>query len=285
MGVSGGSIETSRRVVRYSLDRAEMAARKAIGLEPRLASGYTALAYVEGFRGNWAASEDYFRQTLMLDPGAPNALHLYGLMLLGAGHIRQALDIRKELRALEPFVPVYNVMTALVMQTAGQSQSSVTMLEAVPLDSAVGYYRNLYLATIHAGDGRFAQAADTLLAIPAETQQVPRRSVEDAVRLLRSAPMTVREPEALPALEAELNFVYAYIGALTRVLDAPERNLEVGLANGTVNRSVWRPIYAALRKTERFKAYVRNAGLVAYWRERGWPDLCRPVGSHDFVCD
>jgi hypothetical protein len=39
-----------------------------------------------------------------------------------------------------------------------------------------------------------------------------------------------------------------------------------------------------VRKTERFKAYVRKAGLVDYWRARGWPDLCRPVGTDDFVC-
>jgi hypothetical protein len=39
-----------------------------------------------------------------------------------------------------------------------------------------------------------------------------------------------------------------------------------------------------LRKTERFKAYVRKAGLVDYWRARGWPDLCRPVGEDDFIC-
>ena len=43
--------------------------------------------------------------------------------------------------------------------------------------------------------------------------------------------------------------------------------------------------YAPVRKTERFKAFVRNAGLVDYWRAKGWPDLCRPMGADDFVCD
>jgi hypothetical protein len=47
----------------------------------------------------------------------------------------------------------------------------------------------------------------------------------------------------------------------------------------------WDPLYAPLRKTERFKTLMRDAGLVDYWRERGWPDLCRPVGADDFVCD
>jgi hypothetical protein len=30
---------------------------------------------------------------------------------------------------------------------------------------------------------------------------------------------------------------------------------------------------------------MRNAGFVEYWRARGWPDLCRPLGTDDFVCD
>jgi hypothetical protein len=35
---------------------------------------------------------------------------------------------------------------------------------------------------------------------------------------------------------------------------------------------------APVRKTEHFKALARNNGLVDYWRERGWPEFCRPDG-------
>jgi len=24
--------------------------------------------------------------------------------------------------------------------------------------------------------------------------------------------------------------------------------------------------------------------FVAYWREKGWPSLCRPLGDDDFEC-
>jgi hypothetical protein len=40
-----------------------------------------------------------------------------------------------------------------------------------------------------------------------------------------------------------------------------------------------------VRKTDRFKKFVRDAGLVDYWRVRGWPDLCHPVGAGDFACE
>jgi len=42
---------------------------------------------------------------------------------------------------------------------------------------------------------------------------------------------------------------------------------------------------APLRKTERFRAHLRNIGLVDYWRARGWPDFCKPVGANDFECN
>jgi len=136
------------------------------------------------------------------------------------------------------------------------------------------------LAHAYATVGRYNDAADTLLSITGDI--VSRRSVEDAARLLRQAPAKVTAPEALPVLEGGLSFVYAYVGALNRVFEFAERDFEVNSVPGGV---LWHPDYAPLRKTERFKAFVRKGKLVDYWRERGWPDLCRPMGADDFVCD
>ena len=47
----------------------------------------------------------------------------------------------------------------------------------------------------------------------------------------------------------------------------------------------WHSSYAPVRRTERFKTVARGLGLVAYWRERGWPALCHPVGATDFACE
>lgn len=48
--------------------------------------------------------------------------------------------------------------------------------------------------------------------------------------------------------------------------------------------TVWSPAFLEARKTERFKQLARKAGLVDYWRARGWPDLCHPTTGDDFVC-
>jgi hypothetical protein len=41
-----------------------------------------------------------------------------------------------------------------------------------------------------------------------------------------------------------------------------------------------------LRQTERYKDFMRKRGVTEYWRERGWPELCRPLDAEkDFTCD
>jgi hypothetical protein len=53
---------------------------------------------------------------------------------------------------------------------------------------------------------------------------------------------------------------------------------------GLSNQFLWDPSVAALRKTERFKTYVRKVGFYEYWRAKGWPDLCHPTSGADFEC-
>jgi hypothetical protein len=49
--------------------------------------------------------------------------------------------------------------------------------------------------------------------------------------------------------------------------------------------AIWRPVYRDMRKLPRFKEFARQIGLVDYWKQYGWPDVCRPFGENDFQCD
>jgi hypothetical protein len=40
-----------------------------------------------------------------------------------------------------------------------------------------------------------------------------------------------------------------------------------------------------VRQTARFKKLVIEIGLIDYWNEFGWPDICRPLKNGDFECD
>src|SRR5262249_9116632 len=218
--------EQARDIARSYQDKAEHAAREAIRLDPKHSGGYAALGMVEEYRGNnWEAAEDLFRQALALDPGDPDTLHAYSQMLGDIGHLKNALQVREELRRLEPFVPVYNFVTGVILFDSGQHQAAIRLLETTTTPETAQGYRAEYLATMYAAEGRFGDAANSLLETP-EKNPFGRRSVEESARLMRSAPAKLKE--AGPTLTGPLVFVYLHLGAPDRVMEYPERLAAVG---------------------------------------------------------
>ena len=271
----GGNIEEAHRVYAAARNKAERAAREAIRLDIKSALAYSRLATFRMDDGKWAEAEDFFRQALALDATDSDVLDNYGRFLAKTGRVKEALRTRDQLRILEPYVPIYNDITAEILQIDGQTQAAVQILQATADPNA-----RVRLARAYAQESRYAEAADTLLSSP--QTRIPRRMIEDAARLLRTAPRMAETPEKLPVLW-DLWFVYAHIGAFDRVMQAEETNWAIP-RDGQIY-FMWEPEVAPLRKTERFKALVRKMGLVDYWRARSWPDHCRPMGADDFACD
>jgi TolB-like protein/DNA-binding SARP family transcriptional activator len=270
-----GIVEELRTLVDASLPRAEEAARRAIQLDPSHADGYVSLGHVEDYRGRLLQAHELYSKALSLDPTNSEALALYGNLLASVGYLKEALVPRQQLQELDPFVPIFNAGMATLLWENGQTDAAIEMFKKLPISLPD-------LARVYAAQGRFGEAAESLLAM------TPGRFrpglVEEAARLLRSAPQSAPSPQSLPRLGA-LSFVYLHIGASDRVLEFDEGNVDVGYSVTVFTAFLWHPSYAAVRKTDRFKAFARNAGMVDYWRERGWPEFCRPIGTDDFVCD
>jgi hypothetical protein len=206
------------------------------------------------------------------------ALHLYSSVLSGVGRLKDSLAMRLRLQAQEPLVPPFNFATATVLWDNGRNDETIAILKAFGKTAG----RSFILAEVYASMGRYSDAADTLEEMPSGL--FSGEAVNEAVRLLRAAPAQDTSPQAI-LRGTRLGFVYVYVGTPNQVLDFYEGLVEAGyLAPGDL-RPLWHPSYASVRKTERFKTFVRKAGMVDYWRARGWPDLCRPMGADDFVCD
>jgi hypothetical protein len=106
---------------------------------------------------------------------------------------------------------------------------------------------------------------------------------EAAAKILESAPAKAAVPAELPRL-GNLSFAFMHVGAPERVLEFYEDEIKGDYFQPISTTWFWHPTYAAVRKTERFKKVVRELGLVEYWRARGWPAQCHPVGASDFAC-
>jgi predicted Zn-dependent protease len=272
-----GATDELRRAQDASRPKAEAAARRAIQLDAKFSDGYLSLGLALGRK--WLLAEELYTEALALDSNNPEALNQYGDLLAAVGHLKEALSVRKRLLSLEPFVPVFNRNTAIILWLNGQTDAAIAMLKDLPSDYAE---RGSYLGQVYAASGRFGDAADAIMQIPAKTF-LPG-SVDEAVRLLRMAPTTVTSPQSVPQLGL-LGFIHVYIGDPIGMLEYYERNLDAGLLGTATTSSLWASAYGSVRQTERFKTFARKAGFVDYWRARGWPGLCRPVGADDFTCD
>ena len=273
-----GARDELRRFSADSLQRADATAQQATRLDHNV-DGYTALAFARNYRGAFVQAEALFKHALSLDAGNPEALHQYSLMLAGVGLLKEALPIRLRLQAQEPLVPIFNRATAEVLWLNGRNDEAIAILKTLPPT----FGPRLRLAEVYASMGRYHEAADALEEVP--TGIFSKEAAEEAIRVLRAAP--ARASRANGAVcGTRLGFVHLYAGAPDRVLDFFEGLTEAGYpALGNATCRLWAPSYVAVRKSDRFKAFVRKAGMVDFWQARGWPDLCRPVGADDFVCD
>jgi tetratricopeptide (TPR) repeat protein len=236
-----------------------------------------ALAFGRQLRGQFFEADDEYARALALDPNNGEALDGYGLMVSDLGYVKRALPMRQRLLTLEPFVPLFTRLTASVIWASGATDEPIALLKRVPEG-----FSAIRLANVYASLDRYNEAADLILS--RSDTYLP--GVADATaRLLRSAPAVTPSPESLPRLGSWLEFAYLAVGAPGRVLDTYEEGLKLNLQEPSHATTLWARPYAGLRKTERFKRFVRNAGFVDYWRAKGWPDLCHPVGADDFACE
>jgi TolB-like protein len=278
LGSPTASVDGIRPVVRSALSKAEPAARKAIQLDPSLADGYSTLASMRGTAGKLLEEEELRLKALSLDPNDPDTLSGYSNFLATVGRVKEALTVSKQLQELEPFIPIYNRDTAVVLWLNGQDDAAMEILGR--LGGNTGYF----VVLIQAGAGRYKEAADALEPLKATPflRAYPAEFVE-AVRLLRMAPAKIASPQDVKRLGG-LDFVYLYVGAPAQVLQNFEINLEAGWTN-FANRLLSHPSFGPARKTERYKAFARKAGLVEYWRAKGWPEFCHPTTGDDFACN
>jgi tetratricopeptide (TPR) repeat protein len=254
--------------------KAEAAARRAIQVDPDLSEGHLALGMVQFLRGQFAEADATLSKALAMDAGNADIYRIYGNLHDEVGDLKGALKARQRAVALEPFDSSFNANLAGDLWLAGQDEAAIALLS----NFSAGYAGRLtVLAKIYASQGRYSEAADALKA-----RSDPNSVVNAAIQLLRSAPAKAASPQDLPQLGG-LSFVYFYVGAPQRAIETLQAGLDA--SNRMGNEMFWLPSNKAARNMEQYKAYLRKAGIVDYWRARGFPDLCHPVGADDFACN
>ena len=207
-----GPTDELPRIIAESLQKAEAAVQQAIRLDPTRIDGYGALGRIQNFRRLFPEAEDSYKQALAIDPGNPEALHQYANMLAVLRRVKDSLVLRLRLQAQEPLVPIFNAATATILWENGRNDDSIAISKSLS-----GQGPDPGLAEVYASVGRYGEAADVLRGRPSGA--VSPGVLEEAIRLLLTAPAQSVSPQQTALSRTAFAFVYLYVGAPDRALD------------------------------------------------------------------
>ncbi len=259
------------------------AAERAQALDPGAATTLHALANVARAEMRYTDAEALYRRAIAADPTYPDVREDFEELLEDTGQSAESDPALQELLRLEPFVWIYWFRMASNGIVTGDRERVAEGMRRMRSLGARNRWAAISVAQlfVHEGD---AEGARTAMA--EALAFAPDLAAADA-ELLRWA---LREPgvdeaHARAAIVANVdNVLYAALrGDPDPVFEALEHPQAAG-ARYKAHRYLSAPVAAKLLAEPRFKSLLERFGFVRYWREKGWPAQCRPLGDTDFVC-
>jgi hypothetical protein len=256
----------------------EMAARRAVSLNPNLAAAHHVLGNALRWRHEWISAEDEYNKARELDPDSVEIIEDYGEFLEFVGKYEHAIQVSKLGMELDPSSPFpflrYSRNLLIIREYDLLKELALPFFEKYP---NANWVREIIIELyFHEGEfekiPRYLYGYDRLGAYFTNSNVVIKAIVEGED--LTSFKSMLYEPP-------EINY---YLGGVEAVLK--------GLEQSSFNKPFYylmpvtmnAPFMDEVRQTKRFKEIVVQLGLVDYWRERGWPDICHATSDYDFEC-
>lgn len=263
--------------------QADEAARRALALNPNLAPAHAALAHVHIFRGDWVRAEQEVATAVSI-PSDFNPAWDYAEVLQAAGYLEEALEYRKQARQVLSINVAPATELAMAYHQVGDDESAEAELQRAEdlvgdRDAIDG--TRLMFALGH----RDEEIIESFLTEAIDAGNPVAASLEPVLDAPETAGTVLRRLRDTsgdsPNARGRLALWAAYFGepALAVELirdDALEAPLDV--------QRIWLPLMRDARRTQAFEDLVTDLGLVDFWRVRGWPTLCRPLGGDGFEC-
>jgi serine/threonine-protein kinase len=161
------------------VQRAKIAARRALALDDGLAEAHEALARLAFFHDReWNEAERGFRRALDADPGYGRAHQGWALSLCARARFAEAIQASERAAALDPVSFAASNDLAVIYYAAGDLQNARRQLERVKSLDPDSPVVALLEGSIFSASGRFAEAAAAYESLP----QPVRESAEAAGR-------------------------------------------------------------------------------------------------------
>src|SRR5881396_228417 len=262
------------------------AAEHAAALDPDAATTEHALGNVARARFHYAEAERHYLRGMQLDPSYSDVREDYSEVLYEVARLEDSMRAARQLVTLDPYFGIgWNriLRSAMALDRRAEVEEAVRQMRAISPGNFIGKFGLLDYAVVY---GR-ADEAQTALA------EIETRWPKDAVFAQTLLPWALGEPgvdpvklraaiaDAPPGEAAgyfiarqDIDGLNAYIDTLGAI---PQQYYFIDLYGSN-------PMGQAMLRDPRVKAMIVGYGFPAYWREKGWPAGCRPIGESDFEC-
>ncbi len=237
------------------------AAERAAALEPDAATTEHALGNVARAQFHYADAERHYLRAMQIDPSYPDVREDYSEVLYEVARLEDSMRAARQLVTLDPYFGIgWNriLRSAMALDRRAEVEEAIRQMRAISPGNFIGKLGLLDYAVAY---GR-ADEARTALA------EVETRWPRDAAFAQQLLPWALGESDIDP------------VKLRAAVADAPAGEA----ASFFIDLYGSKPMGQAMLRDPRVKAMVARFGFPAYWREKGWPAGCRPLGETDFEC-
>ena len=268
------------------LAQAARAAERAQALAPDAATTEHALANVERARFAYAKAEQHYLRSIVIDPTYADAREDYAELLFLVGRVDDSTRASRQLVELDPyFVVGWMRRYAAAVQRDDRAEVALSLqrIRELSPNNFNGVYGDLDYA-LSFGRGEEARAA---------AQKIEALHPVEGARLKVLVPWVLGDAGADASAskhqlkEIEVMEVPYYLVARRDIAGYLDHFAQVSPTEqmyffADLNTSA--ADGGAMLRDPRIKEKLQSLGFVAYWREKGWPATCRPLGDADFEC-
>ncbi len=266
-------------VVAAERDVALKAINRAISIESDLAIGYYYLGSIKTGSGDFIGGELYIQKAYDLsEPAAESSIASF-YHYLPVGHLKRAHELIEKSRQKDELSPNNRQYYIASLALLGDTQKAEEEYKRIRVLVGENQKDNMAITLIRLGTQKKLSPDDIIYSDPVfdlarKYVDSPQQALAGLHRLYASEKINVYY----------LNFIAmwaAYFGDSEFAIKVMEKAVKV---NASSMITAWWPVMKDARQLPQFKKLMRETGLVDYWKEFGWPDLCRPLGDDDFEC-
>jgi tetratricopeptide (TPR) repeat protein len=256
--------------------KSEAAARKALELNPGLSIAWAVLGEVAADGGDLIAAVDSYDRAIENDPLNPTAWFWRGLRYALIGFLDQAVsDIEQCIRLDPAYYNCYRHISAMYA-ALGRNEDAFSAYRFA-LKHGVNV-NDFWIVPLYLRTGNEDAAAFALLAEARGIRSYPFKEFWEA--LANPGPEYSEGIRGLELWSEENGSPLAFRHLEWIILGDYER-----VKPGLDSYRLWLQDYQAFRASPYFHPLLIELGVTDYWRAKGFPPMCRPLGEDDFECD